>query len=138
MLNKKININFNLLNLLLIFILLNFNISSTSKLENRKNFKNKIIGQARIIKTDQNQLDISPNDLCAYLEINFNNQKSNIIICKSGKIFKDIKSITGSSTGTPPHLLYKNYIGYYLPKSNKYKTMPGQARRITYCVGACN
>lgn len=83
------------------------------------------------IKIDFNKVGIEKDDTCRYIS------KKNIIMCKSGKSFKDIEIIVGSSTGTPPWLMYKNYIGYYLPKSNRKKTLPGQARRVIFCNGKC-
>ena len=85
----------------------------------------------KIVNINFNKVGIEKNDICQYLG------KKNIIMCKSGKCFKDINIIVGSSTGTPPWLMYKNYIGYYLPKSNKQKMLPGQARRIIFCHGKC-
>ena len=83
------------------------------------------------IKTDQNKVNIDNTDMCVYIP------KHNIIMCKSGKCFKNIEKIVGSSTGTPPWLMYKNYIGYYLPESNKYAKLPGEARRVIFCDGPC-
>lgn len=85
----------------------------------------------KTINTELNKVGIEKNDICQYLG------KKNIIMCKSGKCFKDINIIVGSSTGTPPWLMYKNYIGSYLPKSNKQKMLPGQARRLIFCHGKC-
>ncbi len=84
------------------------------------------------IKTDQNKVKIDNTDMCVYIP------KYNIIMCKSGKCFKNISKIVGSSTGTPPWLMYKNYIGYYLPESNKYAKLPGEARRVIFCDGPCD
>jgi hypothetical protein len=53
------------------------------------------------------------------------------------KSFKNIGRIVGSRTGTPPWLLYKNYIGYYVPMSyNTFEQLPANAR-VILCNGPC-
>ena len=135
--NIKNIITSSLLALFLVTIF-NFKAIDSKKINSKiKKELNTIVEKAVYIKTDMNQFDISPNDKCVYLQLKINNISSGYIICQSGKVFKDIKTVEGSSTGTPGHLMYKNYIGYSLPESNKKKFMPGQARRVTYCVGNC-
>ncbi len=59
----------------------------------------------------------------------------NVIVCKSGKVFKNVKREEGSSTGTPPHLMYDDYIGYMTVPSQKTingHLLPGSGRRTTF------
>lgn len=80
------------------------------------------------------------NDQCAFVEIPEHLSSAvgspSVIVCSSGKLYKKLGVTEGSSTGTPPNLMYKNYIGHYnVPHEGPM--MPGAGRRITYCNGPC-
>lgn len=55
-----------------------------------------------------NKVGIENDDLCALVA------ERSEIVCKSGKMFNAPKKETASSTATPPHLTYDNYIGSYI------------------------
>ena len=60
------------------------------------------------------------------------------ITTSDGRVFAHFSREEGSATGTPPHLMYNNYIGSYrVAKSrrDKTRTMPGSARRVVFCAG---
>ncbi|MCL4360919.1 hypothetical protein M1446_01015 [Candidatus Dependentiae bacterium] len=78
------------------------------------------------------------NEDCAYFKVPKELRSvigtRSMIVCSSGRVFRNIGTVKGSSTGTPPHLMYKNYIGYNVESEG---SMPGQGRRIVYCIGNC-
>lgn len=60
------------------------------------------------------------------------------INCKnSKKTFEDVGFIVGSSTGTPPNIIFKNIIGCKPYHSNIDAHKPGYNKRIFFCEGPC-
>lgn len=92
---------------------------------------------AVVINTSMNNVGISSSDVCAYSEMptNDNNSREGIIVCKSGRRFRQVIQEKGSSTGTPGYLYYDNYIGQRIIPGRA--GMPGAGKRITYCAGPC-
>lgn len=56
------------------------------------------------------------------------------VFCK--RIFQDVNMREGSPTGTPPHLMYENYIGSYIKEEGKPGVM-GSGKRVILCDGQC-
>lgn len=59
---------------------------------------------------------------------------NHFIVCEDGTRFEDAVEQEGSATGTPPALMYSNYIGSYTRKV--VSDMPGAQRRMMYFDGA--
>ena len=64
------------------------------------------------------------------------------ITSENGKVlFKEFSQEEGSATGTPPHLMYSNYIGSYVVETQEAEmqipenTMFGSKRRVVFCKG---
>lgn len=56
------------------------------------------------------------------------------VFCK--RTFKNVQVKEGSLTGTPPHLMYENYIGSYVKEPSKPGLM-GSGTRVILCDGPC-
>jgi hypothetical protein len=94
---------------------------------------------ATVVNTSMNNMGISSSDVCAYGELPNNRigvDPEGIIVCKSGKSFRNVMSEKGSSTGTPSYLYYDNYIGQRIIPGKS--SIPGASKRITYCAGSCS
>jgi hypothetical protein len=61
---------------------------------------------------------------------------SDLIVCKSGKVFKNVSQNKSAATGTPGRLMYENYIGTMAPRGPK-QGPPGSFKRIDFCDGPC-
>lgn len=93
---------------------------------------------ATVINTSMNNVGISSADVCAYGELpskRIGIDAEGIIVCRSGRSFRNVNSEKGSSTGTPSYLYYDNYIGQRILPGRS--GMPGATKRITYCAGPC-
>lgn len=86
-----------------------------------------------ILNIRGNKVGLEDSDVCAAI----NDKGKFKVICKSGRVFANPGRTIGSATGTPSHLMYKNYIGSYIPKIPRTISRPGEARRVTYCEGPC-
>src|SRR5581483_7474424 len=60
-----------------------------------------------------------------------------MIITQKGKMFINIGQSTSAKTGTPGHLMYKNYIGTIPSSDSGTPGMPGSGKRIDLCNGKC-
>lgn len=91
-----------------------------------------------LINTNGNSVGIESTDQCFYIPEKENCSREHIV-CTSGKSFGEdeaIETIVGSSTGTPPHLEFSNYIGSRILKDAEPLKM-GSGRRAVYCLGLC-
>ncbi len=60
--------------------------------------------------------------------------KDSAIICSDGTVISPVYGEKVSATGTPPHLMFTNYVGAYYLK-NEDMAMPGAARRYIFFAG---
>ncbi len=58
-----------------------------------------------------------------------------LIIQCGGESISDLGIIVGSPTGTPPSLMYENYIGSIVVENSS--GMPGSGKRLIFCKGEC-
>lgn len=94
---------------------------------------------ARVIDTRGNNVGIAAGDVCAYamfpnietFSVSTASSGTDLVVCKSGKVFQNVSTIVGSRTGTPPHLQYKNYIGQSSLIGEESKRY-GAGKRIIY------
>lgn len=56
------------------------------------------------------------------------------ITCSDGTVITRVYSAKVSATGTPPHLMFSNYVGSYYP-AQKNVSMPGSARKYIFFAG---
>lgn len=61
-------------------------------------------------------------------------QEGGCIRCSDGTSIDTVYVAKVSATGTPPHLMFTNYVGAYYPEQ-PYANMPGQARRYIFFDG---
>lgn len=61
-------------------------------------------------------------------------QENGCIRCSDGTTIGKVYVAKVSATGTPPHLMYTNYVGAYYPEQ-PHNAMPGQARRYIFFDG---
>ena len=97
-----------------------------------------------ILNTTNNNVKIDKNDLCVVISVKprvsentFGVMRNfDVVVCKSGKVIENVCQITGSSTGTPPNLEYKNYIGSVINNFNAQKSInkPGARSRTIYYI----
>jgi hypothetical protein len=69
---------------------------------------------------------------CMYKEPT--DKKGGMVFCK--RAIKNIGVQKSSPTGTPPHLMYENYIGSFVKQPGKPGLM-GSGERIILCDGPC-
>jgi hypothetical protein len=91
--------------------------------------------EAEVINTQGNNVGIELDDVCAYGI--YPESNSHIIVCQSGTVFKNVTEMTGSRTGTPPHIAYSNYIGQKTMTTMADSKLAGAGKRTFYCAGPC-
>ena len=84
--------------------------------------------EGNIINIKKNSLGIKNGDTCAIVKDN----NKRVLVCKSGKVIRDVCKVVGSSTGTPGYIEYANkYVGYRLLSAGS-KSKPGSGKREIY------
>lgn len=88
-----------------------------------------------VIDTRNNKAGIEENDICAVVSEDAESATSgHVVVCKSGKVVKDICKETGSSTGTPPWLGEDKFIGLRNLNEEEGSRLMGAGRREVYTV----
>ena len=84
--------------------------------------------EGNIINIKKNSVGIKDTDTCAIVK----DRSNRVLVCKSGKVVRDVCKVVGSSTGTPGYIEYgTKYVGYRLLNSG-HKERPGSGKREIY------
>ncbi|HVX00611.1 MAG TPA: hypothetical protein VHA52_09290 [Candidatus Babeliaceae bacterium] len=98
-----------------------------------------IVLPAVSLHTNFNKVGIDPStDICGFATVPANNQvkvaATNLVVCTSGKVFKNLGTGSAGATGTPPYLWVNNYMGNIF---NTPGSAVGAGKQLYVCYGAC-
>jgi hypothetical protein len=91
--------------------------------------------KAQLLDTRGGIKDKDGDSCTVYWEYQEGALVSEYIVCDDGTRFDNPVSIVGSPTGTPPHLMYDNYIGSYIQTAGILPRLMGAGRRKIYFDG---
>ena len=109
----------------------------------KKQTKKLFSGKGSLINTQDNNAGITDDMSCYVFDVEQpDGSMKKQIVCYKGKrkkmskTFKNIGYAESSLTGTPGHLMYKNYIGSLITKKSTPGLM-GSGKKLNFCDGEC-